>query len=70
VSLDAEMWLAQRIRLHIVGIFDGETEPAIRRDRARAAIKNNGLESVVAGRRGGRPETYAEVFSRLYGEAL
>lgn len=68
MNLDAEMWLAQRIRQQIVGIFDGETEPGVRRERARAAIKNNGLETVVAGHKNGKPETYAEVFSRIYGE--
>jgi hypothetical protein len=69
-NLDAEIWLVSRVRQHITGIFDGVTDPQIRKDRMRTAIKNNGLDCVIAGNKDGKPETYAEVYRRLYGEAL
>lgn len=69
-SLDAEVWLIARVKAHITGIFDGETSPQIRRDRMRRVLRDNGLDCVIAGTKEGKPETYAEIFRRLYGEAL
>jgi hypothetical protein len=69
-SLDAETWLVARVKAHITGIFDGATDPSIRKDRMRRVLRDNGLDCVIAGNKNGKPETYAEVFRRLYGEAL
>ena len=45
-------------------------DAALRKERIRAAILANGLSSVLIGQHGGKPETYAGCFRRLYGEAL
>jgi hypothetical protein len=68
--LNGELWLARRIALHGVKVFEGDTDTAKRRERFRQAIKHHGLESVVCGGRGGKPATYAQAFERLYGEKL
>lgn len=66
-----ELWLSRRLRAKGIDIFQGDTAPAIRRDRARRAITEHKLEAVIAGRaEGGKPRTYAEVFQSLYGEPL
>jgi hypothetical protein len=69
-SLDAEIWLVARVRQHITGIFDGVTDQKIRKDRMRRVLRDNGLDCVIAGNKDGKPETYAEVYRRLYGESL
>jgi hypothetical protein len=70
VSIEAELWLVARVRSHITGLFDGVTDPQIRRDRMRRMLRDNGLDCVIVGSKDGRPETYAEVYRRFYGEAL
>jgi len=70
-ELDRELWLARRLREHGAAVFEGVTDREIRRHRARAAILAHGLAQVIVGRdRDRRPVTYAEVFSRVYGEPL
>jgi hypothetical protein len=69
-QLDREAWLAQRLGEHGAGIFTGLTDRDVRRERIRAAIVEHGLEAVIVGRHEGRPETYAQVFERLYGTPL
>lgn len=68
--LDHERWLAKRLGEHGAGIFTGLTDRDVRRERIRAAIVEHGLEAVIVGRHEGRPETYAQVFERLYGTPL
>lgn len=69
--LTRELWLAQRLRQHGAAVFDGVTDRDTRRERARAAILENGLASVVLGRgKSGKPMTYAQAFEALYGEPL
>lgn len=70
--LNAELWLAGRLRDHGVAFdpFEGLTDAPDRRERFRQAILANGLSTVMAGRRGGKAESYAQVFERLYGRAL
>ncbi len=71
VDLTSERWLIRRLGDHGRHIEDGVTDVAVRRERIRAAILEAGLEAVVAGRgSSGKPETYAQVFGRLYGEQL
>lgn len=69
--LDAELWLLGRLQLHIVQVFTGTTDPAIRRERVRRAIILGELNEIVLGKRaGGGSETYVQAFARLYGEPL
>ena len=69
-QLNGELWLARRIALHGVKIFEGDTNPAVRRERFREGIKAHGLESVVCGSKNGKPVLYSQAFERLYGEKL
>ncbi len=71
LDLTAEAWLIRRLGNHGRHVEDGVTDVAIRRERIRAALLEGGLEVVVVGRgASGKPETYAQVFGRLYGEPL
>ncbi|MGB6488766.1 MAG: hypothetical protein WBE91_17940 [Steroidobacteraceae bacterium] len=71
VDLTCERWLIRRLGDHGRRIEDGVTDVTVRRERIRAAILEGGLGAVVAGRGvSGKPEAYAQVFARLYGEAL
>ena len=66
-----EAWLAKRLEQHGCEIFAGLTDPAIRRERIRAAIIEHNLAAVVLGRGAdGKPENYEVVFKRLYGQPL
>lgn len=68
--LDAEAWLARRLG-NFGHVFQGVTDRETRKQRIRDAIREGGLEMVIAGRNPeGRPDTFAEVFQRLYGAAL
>lgn len=65
-SQDPEMWLAERLKAHGIDIyFPGDFDAL--RDRLAYAIRTNRCESVIAGRRDGKPESYAQVFERVYG---
>ncbi|HEX5461914.1 MAG TPA: hypothetical protein VFX20_18260 [Steroidobacteraceae bacterium] len=81
--LDAEAWLRQRLIDHGVlervpdlkhGVREvdlGVTTTAMRAERMRQLILRHGLEVVIAGgTRKGKPETYAELFERVYGEPV
>lgn len=65
-----EMWLATRLKAHGAEIFTGDTNPALRRDRFRKAIRDNLLGLVVVGQKDGKPIDYAAAFESLYGEPL
>lgn len=70
-SIDAELWLLERMRAHCIPIgdpFDGVTEPHERRQRFRDALQ--GYEAINCGTRAGKSVTYAEAFERLYAEKL
>jgi hypothetical protein len=70
-NLDAELWILKRLQMHLAQVFDGRTDPDVRRERVRLAIIAGGLESIVIGHRaGGGSETYTQAFERLYGEPL
>lgn len=65
-----EMWLARRLG-DFGHIFSGVTDPALRKRRIREAIREGALEQGICGRgKGGQPETFSEVYQRLYGEPL
>lgn len=71
--LEGELWLAKRLGEHGAEIFTGDTDERERRLRFRHAIQLNGLDMVQCGpskATGGKSETYAEVFKRIYGERL
>jgi len=71
-KIDHEIWLLERIREHggRLDAFDGDSDVPERCRRMRAAILASSLQAVVAGNRGGKTETYAQAFERLYGEPL
>jgi hypothetical protein len=70
LTLNAEAWLVKRLGEHGAKVFDGDTTPEIRRQRIREVIIEQQLPSVVIGRSAGRPETYRQVFERIYGIKL
>lgn len=64
-----EIWLARRLG-QFGHVFAGVTDPALRKQRIREAIREGNHDHNIAGRRAdGKIETFAEVFNRLYGEA-
>jgi hypothetical protein len=70
-SLNDEAWLTRRLREQTgADAFQGTTDVSIRKDRIRQAIADHGLRSVVIGSHQGKPETWASIFERLYGEPL
>lgn len=70
----AERWLADRLwpapRDVLANLYAGRTTPEIRRDRIRTRILELGWQRRRAGYAGDEPETFAEVFERLYGAPL
>lgn len=64
-----EVWLANRLG-QFGHVFAGVTDPALRKQRIREAIREGALENVIAGNRAGKPELFRDCFARLYGEAL
>lgn len=70
INLGTESWLAMRLGQHGAGVFTGLTDPAIRRERVRAAITDNGLQCVIVGANDRKPENYSQAFERIYGEPL
>lgn len=70
-QFDVEMYFARRLADHGKRIFDGLADPAIRKDRIRAAILEARMDCTIIGRTPtGKPETYAASFERFYGEPL
>jgi len=66
-----EAWLAKRMLDHRgPDVFDGITDPDIRKERFRAAIKQCGLECVVIGAKNKKPVNWRDAFESLYGESL
>lgn len=70
--LDAELFIARRLKELGKGVFDGITDPDERRERIRFAIINGAIDVSVIGRHpdSGRTETFAQAFERFYGEPL
>jgi len=80
--LDAEAWLRQRLMDHgalerlpdlkpqVRDVTAGVTTTAMRAERMRQLIVRHQLGATIAGRRGGKTETYADLFERVYGEPL
>lgn len=57
------------IRSAAMSVTEGDTTAELRKQRFRAAIKEYGLEAVIASTKNG-VKTYADVFRLVYGEAL
>lgn len=68
---NAEAWLIWRLGQLGERIEEGATDYAIRAERVRKVILHARLEAAIAGgTRKGKPETFAQVFERVYGEPL
>jgi hypothetical protein len=68
--LEAETWLAERLKAHGCDIYAGGPYAAYA-DRLGACIVRNGLACVIVGRNpDGKPESYAQLFQRIAGKAL
>lgn len=70
-DFDAETYITRRLGEHGTHVFTGFSSHDDRKLRIREAILAAGLEYVIIGRNGaGKPETYAQVFERHFGEPL
>lgn len=67
-SISEEVWLCKR--LGKIDLFDGTITVADRRERLRAWLLTHHYGDAFVGRRGGREETWRELFERMYGEPL
>lgn len=68
-----EAWLARRLGKHgVVVVFEGVMTADEHKERLREVIRERGLETVICARNPttGKPDRYAQVFERLYGEPL
>jgi hypothetical protein len=71
MNLYDEAWLAQRMLDHRgPDVFDGVTDPTIRKQRMREAINTCGLACVIIGAKDKKPVNWRQAFESLYGEAL
>jgi hypothetical protein len=71
--LAVELWLGKRLTEHGVPLVTrGVTTANERRERIRQGIVDNGLSAVIVGRnpKDRKPETYAQLFERVYGMRL
>lgn len=71
MTLHDEAWLAKRMLDHRgPDVFDGVSDPNIRKQRFREAINSCGLACVVIGAKEGKPVNWRAAFKALYGEEL
>lgn len=64
-DLVAEQWLARRLQMPR-SWDSGVTTAEQRRERIRAAILERNIQDTRAGWRQGNPETWAQLFRRVY----
>lgn len=63
-----EAWMARKLELPLSWAA-GVTTAEQRKERIRAAIREQGREYAIAGKRPGQPaETWGALFERVYGE--
>jgi hypothetical protein len=67
--MDAENWLLERLKQHGIDVYVAG-EFATLQARLGHVIVTNRYGPVVAGRHNGKPETYAQLFERMYGTPL
>ena len=68
-KLALEMWLAQRAKLHGIFIDAGVSSTESRKPLMRAGLRP--FAHLTCGKvPGGKVQTYAEVYERVYGESL
>ena len=63
-ALNDELWIAKHLGNR--ALFAGVTTPADRRERVRKEIILRKLERAQAGVRKNRPETWQQLFERVY----
>lgn len=69
VHVEAESWLANRLKDHGCDIYNGGPYEHYA-DRLAACIVRNGMACVIIGRKDGKPESYAACFERIFGRPL
>lgn len=71
VTTQAEEFVVKRLRDHRAHIYPVSAQFPLK-ERIRRAILDNKLDMTIIGRNATtkKPETYAELFARLYGEPL
>jgi hypothetical protein len=70
-AFDVEAHFAKRLADHGKRVFEGATDPQLRKERIRQAIIESRMDCTVIGRNAaGKPETYAQLFERHFGEPL
>ena len=67
-SVLTELWIAKHLGNR--ALFAGVTTPTDRRERVRKEILMRKLERAQAGVRKNRPESWSQLFERVYGEKL
>lgn len=65
----AESWLLERLKQHGVDVYQGGPFATLR-DRLAWVLVTERMGPVVVGRREGKPETYEELFERVFGVTL
>lgn len=65
---EREAWICAR--LHLRDLFSGVTTIEVRRDRLKVVLMERGLTESIAGRMGGKPITWRQLFEELYREEL
>lgn len=69
MSTDAEVWMLERLKQHGVDVYVAGEFPTLG-DRLGHVISLNNFRTIVAGRHNNRPETYGQLFERMYGKKL
>lgn len=67
---DRQEWLVNSLQARSVDIYAPPGPFDSLRDRLGQAIVDNGFGPVIAGRHNGKPESYADLFERIYGTKL
>jgi hypothetical protein len=70
LKFDQESYLARRLGECGLNVFHGTSDSDVRRERFRSAIMVNNLAQVEVGKIAGRPETFAQLFQRIFNEPL
>jgi hypothetical protein len=65
---ELEAWICERLNLR--DLFAGVTSREIRRDRLKVVLLQRGLTESIAGRMEGKPVTWRQLFTKLYGDEL